>query len=89
MNVLEQPAAQCAYCKSKGYAKGVDDYGHIHCRMCKYIVNGWGRDRSDPATGEMWSVYCDSAQNAVNVRQVLIIGRDHPASFDVPDDIFR
>lgn len=82
-------AAQCAYCKRKGYAKGLDDYGHFHCRMCRYYANGWGRERSDPATGEVWSVYCDSAQDAVNVRQVPIINRDKPAAFDMPDNVFR
>ena len=89
MDALKQPAAQCAYCKSEGYAKGLDDYGHIHCQMCRVNANGWVRNRSDPATGEVWSVYCDSVQNSVNVRQVPIINRDHPAIFGAPDDVFR
>ena len=78
----------CEYCGNTGADRGIDDYGHEHCRLCpEYSRYSSGKkiERTSPVTGDKWKVWCDG--NQVEVKQIN--NREAPAALAAPNGVFR
>ena len=96
-------SAKCDSCNIPGAAKGKDEYGHIHCRMCSYRKHDDFKKtkRTEPAKGDLWNVYCYRAEKDVTVSERVPDDNhehshpkgsgsdDAPAAFRAPGNIFR
>lgn len=87
----------CGFCGTSGEEKGIDNYSHIHCRLChEYQDNafktkklsykiGGAVSRLSPALGETWTVSCNG--QAMEVKALR--NRDPPAKFQAPSEAYR